>query len=102
MVYIDLNIVRAGGVNHPSEWPFSGYNEIPKRRRKHVPINDQRLGELAGFGSYQDLRINHRRWVEASLLNQGNGRDAKWTRSLAVGNRPLIDTIQKRMGLAAK
>jgi hypothetical protein len=30
MVYIDLNMVRAGGVNHPSEWPFSGYNEIPK------------------------------------------------------------------------
>ena len=28
MVYIDLNMVRAGIVTHPSEWPFSGYNEI--------------------------------------------------------------------------
>jgi putative transposase len=70
MVYIDLNMVRAGGVNHPSEWPFSGYNEIPKRRRKYVLINDQRLRKPAGFGSYQDLRINHRRWVEASLLTR--------------------------------
>ena len=28
MVYIDTNMVRAGVVSHPSEWPFSGYNEI--------------------------------------------------------------------------
>ena len=27
LVYIDLNMVRAGVVNHPSEWPFSGYGE---------------------------------------------------------------------------
>ena len=30
MVYIDLNMVRAGAVNHPSEWNFGGYNEIHK------------------------------------------------------------------------
>jgi putative transposase len=28
LVYIDLNMVRAGVVNHPSEWPFSGFHEI--------------------------------------------------------------------------
>ncbi|MCK7504600.1 MAG: transposase [Desulfobacterales bacterium] len=28
LLYIDLNMVRAGAVRHPSEWPFSGYNEI--------------------------------------------------------------------------
>jgi putative transposase len=28
IVYIDLNMVRAGVVKHPSEWPYSGYNEI--------------------------------------------------------------------------
>jgi len=30
IVYIDLNMVRAGTVNHPSKWEFSGYNEIQK------------------------------------------------------------------------
>jgi hypothetical protein len=73
-----------------------------KRRRKYFLINYERLRELAGFDSYQDLQINHKRWVEASLLNQANGRDAKWTRSLAVGSRHFIDTIRKKMGLAAK
>ncbi len=28
LVYIDLNMVRAGVVEHPSEWRFGGYYEI--------------------------------------------------------------------------
>ena len=34
LVYIDLNMVRAGAAQQPSEWPFGGYNEIhnPKKR----------------------------------------------------------------------
>jgi len=28
LVYIDLNMVRAGVVNHPAEWAYSGYREI--------------------------------------------------------------------------
>ena len=28
IVYMDLNMVRAGVVKHPSEWPHGGYGEI--------------------------------------------------------------------------
>jgi putative transposase len=28
IVYIDLNMVRAGVVKHPSEWEAGGYNEM--------------------------------------------------------------------------
>ena len=34
IVYIDLNIVRAGVVNHPADCEYSGYNEIQNPRRK--------------------------------------------------------------------
>jgi putative transposase len=30
MVYIDLNMVRAGVVNHPEKWEESGFCEIQK------------------------------------------------------------------------
>jgi len=30
MVYMDLNMVRAGVVSHPGEWAFSGYHEDRK------------------------------------------------------------------------
>ena len=34
LVYIDLNMIRAGVVNHPSMWPFCGYNEVQNPGRK--------------------------------------------------------------------
>jgi hypothetical protein len=38
LVYIDLNMVRAGVVNHPSKWDFGGYNEIQSPRRNCLLI----------------------------------------------------------------
>ncbi len=102
IVYIDLNMVRTGIVDHPSEWPFGGYNEIQEPKKKNVLINYDRFRQLLVFDSYQDVRINHKKWVEACLQNQTNGRDEKWTRSLAVGSRSFIDGIKKKMGIAAK
>jgi putative transposase len=28
LTYIDLNMVRAGVVRHPSEWPWCGHGEL--------------------------------------------------------------------------
>jgi putative transposase len=44
--YIDLNMVRAGVVDHPSQWPFCGYNEIQKPRRKNILIDYGKFIEL--------------------------------------------------------
>jgi len=43
IVYIDLNMVRAGVVNHPSEWKFSGFNEIQRPRRRYSIIDYKSL-----------------------------------------------------------
>lgn len=45
MIYIDLNMVRAGVVKHPCDWPFCGYQEIhrPTQRKKSKLINLQYL-----------------------------------------------------------
>ena len=47
LVYIDLNMIRAGIVRHPSEWQFCGYNEIQELKRKNILIDYQRLKELS-------------------------------------------------------
>jgi putative transposase len=86
MLYIDLNMVRAGVVRHPSEWPFCGYNEIQEPKRKNVLINHQRLTALLGFGSYDEVKKYHKSWVEDYLGNGKNVRDDKWAKSIAVGN----------------
>ena len=43
LVYIVLNMVRAGVVDHPSQWPHGGFNEIQAPRRKNVIIAYERL-----------------------------------------------------------
>ena len=35
MAYIDLNMVRAGVVDHPSQWEWTGYRELMGERRRN-------------------------------------------------------------------
>ena len=42
LVYIDFNMVRAGVVKHPADWPDCGYNEIQATKRKNVLIHYER------------------------------------------------------------
>ena len=101
LVYIDLNMVRAGVVSHPSEWTFGGYDEIQKTRRKCVLINYQRLAELTGFSTYEAFQKAHKDLVSESLANEKNSRQTQWTESIAVGNSSFIETIKKQLGILA-
>jgi len=102
LTYIDLNMVRNGVVAHPSEWPFGGYNEIQKPRRKNVLIAYQKLTELAGFESYNTLQEAHQEMVNESLVNGTNQRQKGWTESIAVGSQSFIETIKEKLGVRAK
>ena len=101
LVYIDLNMVRAGVVKHPSEWDHCGYNEIQAPKRKNILINYERLVELLGFETYDEARSTHKQWVESCLTNGGNRQDDKWSRSIAVGSEGFIANIKTLMGTLA-
>ena len=102
LFYIDLNMVRAGVVEHPTKWPHGGYNEIQAPRRKNIIIAYERLRELAGFEDYQSFVSAHRKWVQAALEEIDAKRQSRWTESIAVGGRPFIERIKKAMGAMAK
>lgn len=98
IVYIDMNMVRAGVVQHPSEWFFSGYNEIQQPKRKNVLIDYDRLQELLGFDTYGTLQATHRQWVESCLKERIPLRDDKWSRSVAVGSERFVEELKGTMG----
>ena len=102
IVYIDTNMVRAGVVNHPSMWAFSGYNEIQEPRRKNVLIDYERLQGLLGGGTYDQLRSSHKGWVEEYLGDGEKGRREEWTGSIAVGSRPFVEKVKALLGYRAK
>ena len=102
IVYIDLNMVRAGAVDHPSEWPFSGYNEIQNPRRKCALVANERLQRLLNFSTYQDLVTAHRQWVEETIRSKDCDRRSEWTQSIAVGSRDFVAKTKEKLGVRAK
>jgi len=67
MIYVNLNMVRAGVVGHPSEWPFSGYNVLQARRERYAIIDYEGLGGLLDFRGMDDLADAYRGLV--NVLN---------------------------------
>jgi len=102
MLYIDMNMVRAGVVDHPEEWPFCGYNEIQNPRQRYSLIDYPRVISLLQMKDLDELQESCRNRVEQSLLSRDQSRDIKWTESIAVGNKSFIETTIKKLGIRAK
>jgi putative transposase len=93
MVYIDLNMVRAGVVDHPSKWTHTGYNEIQLSPPQDTCIDLSVLAELLGFVDLTSLRAGLREWVDEALAQGGLTRQPEWSQSIAVGQREYLDAI---------
>ncbi len=80
LVYVDLNMVRAGVVGHPEQWSCAGYHEIHSPRKRYVVIDLERLVALAQAESLAKLQRNHRHWINEKLRLRQLERDERWTR----------------------
>ncbi len=99
LVYIDLNMVRAGVVQHPSDREASGYREIQDPPDRYRVMDQQALLDSLEMGSFSELRECHRMWVEDTLASESASRDDRWTTSVAVGSRPYVDEVQRALGI---
>jgi putative transposase len=102
LTYIDLNMVRAGGVSHPSEWPSSGYIELQRPRERYSIIDHRALMDLLGIPSIEVLRRLHKGWVEEALARAEQVRESKWTESVAVGSGDFVAAIKRKLGVRVK
>ena len=101
IAYIDMNMVRAGVVDHSIYWACCGYNEIQNPRVRKGIIDFDRLMELLGFKTHDQLKEAHFKWVERSMQTGNQGRETKWTQSIAVGSKPFIEKIKQVLGFKA-
>jgi putative transposase len=101
IVYIDLNMVRAGVVSHPSEWACGGYHEIKSPRRKCILIDYKKLAGLSGCDSYATFQSLHRNLINNAIENDKNKREARWSQSIAVGEKQFVTEIKKRLASKA-
>ena len=98
VVYIDLNMVRAGVVAHPEQWHHGGYREIQAPRGRYVLIDYDLLAHLSGYDDVPQFQVAHRKWVAAALMGEGSQREASWSESIAVGSQDYIAKVGEALG----
>lgn len=97
IVYIDLNMVRAGVVAHPEQWPHGGYNEIQNPRRKCILIDYDSLYRLSGFDDYADFKNAHRKWVNAEIAKAALKRQPQWSEAICIGSESFVASLKEKM-----
>ncbi len=102
MVYIDMNMVRAGAVSHPREWGFCGYHEIQYPKQRYAIINYGKLAKLANSRSISAFRTTYNRWIKEALRIGHHVRKSKWSESIAVGGKAFVEHTKIRLGYRAK
>jgi putative transposase len=101
LIYIDMNMVRAGVVSHPREWPYCGYQEIQGLRQRYTLIDIEMLAQVLGTEK-EGLKSLHVQWTEEYLKSKKMERESRWTESIAIGNRDFVERIQNQLGVKAK
>jgi putative transposase len=101
LVYIDLNMVRAGAVSHPSEWRVSGYNEIQKTPQRYRIIDPAVACQLFEQSSWRQFQRNHHNWVQAAMERGTPRREPMWTEPIAVGTKQFVTEIRLQLGRRA-
>jgi REP element-mobilizing transposase RayT len=102
LVYIDLNMVRAGVAKHPVEWEMNGYNEIQNPPDRYGVIDRQTLQQLCGYSDYDQFVGEHSQWVSDAIEGGRLQRERCWTESIAVGSQNFIEETKTRLGIKAK
>lgn len=91
--YVDLNMVRAGVVEHPSQWRWCGYDELVGQRERYRLLDFDRLLESLGVSSLAEYRLIQEQGIEEAIQRRALKRQAAWTESLAVGNQQFVERV---------
>jgi hypothetical protein len=100
IVYIDLNMVRAGVVAHPADWAHGGYGEIQNPPKRYGIIDLRQSGALCGFTEVANFQRAHRHWVEEALGRE-MARDGRWSEAIAVGSLSFVEKVKNELGFKA-
>ena len=101
LVYIDLNMVRAGVVENPAQWAACGYREVQNPPKRYGIIDLPVLMELLDFSDLAQLQRTRAQWVEEAL-GEVRGRESIWSESLAIGSQAFVEGVKTRLGINAR
>ena len=97
LLYIDLNMVRAGVVGHPQDWPWTGWQEIMGLRKRYCLVCLEALLAWTGHATIEELRTHYRHEIDDRIQRGALDREAQWTEAVAVGADAFIDSVRQQL-----
>ena len=91
LLYIDMNMVRAGAVTHPEQWEYSAWPELTGNRQRYRIINMERLLSCLEMKDEAAFREWHNRSINELLSLKKLPREPFWSSALAVGDRQWLE-----------
>jgi putative transposase len=88
--YVDMNMVRAGVVEHPEQWPGCGYDELTGQRKRYRIIDIDRLVQSLDLPDAASLARLHREGIGIQIERRDLSRQAHWTEAVAIGGREFV------------
>lgn len=94
LVYIHLNMVRAGVVDHPSQWRWCGHDELVGERARYRLLDQDGLADLLGPGLRDRFDQEYRGEIETAITKGRLERQPWWTESIAVGDASFVEGVK--------
>jgi putative transposase len=99
LLYIDMNMVRAGAVRHPSEWEYSAWSELTGRRQRYRIVNVDRLVKCLRMENAAAFREWHRVAVDEPVRQEDWKRETFWSKAIAVDDREWLADLASARGI---
>ena len=93
--YVDMNMVRAGVVDHPQDWRWCGYDELTGQRKRYRIIDIDRLLQSLDLPDAASLERLHREGIDAQVERGELSRRPHWTEAVAVGGKEFVAQAEK-------
>ena len=99
LFYIEMNMVRAGVVDHPRDWEWSSYRELCGERMRYRLLDMDMLLRKLNYGSDRE---EFRRWYRSTLDQLCKHRaelrrEPWWTEAKILGDREFVSSqLDKR------
>jgi putative transposase len=97
LFYIDLNMVRAKVVRHPSKWRHCGHHELIKPRERYRVVDRKRLCQKLGVDVDCQFLDWYRKTLRCKIANL-QPREDYWSKALAVGDPDWLKGSLRKCG----
>ena len=91
-----MNMVRTGGVSHPSEWKYSGYHEIISSKKRYRVLNLKRLLNCLKIPDYNTFYEWYTKTLNHELEEHYYCRNSIWTEAAAVCSEEFLETVSEK------